>query len=270
MCIVAIAAVASVAISAYSAVSSQQAAKKNAKNQQAYNAEIEAQNTAYRGEVMQYQNEVWKQDIEYANDMLAWSEGEWDRQTRYDIRNRQAIEKNTLAGIGQVLLRQVEEDMAVVMQGMETRRTGQQARGQIAARDRGVEGNSVDAILQDVARQEGEALNVMAMNRSATTRQLNREAIALDAQGDQSLASLQLKTYAPNAQIRMPSPVSPVNPAAPVAQPSSAAMITGMAGSVMQGVTNYSSWSGQKVSDTASDLGTWLGRQFTITPTAGG
>lgn len=160
--------------------------------------------------------------------------------------------------------------MAVIAQGFEVQRQGQQARAKVRAQDRGVEGNSVEAIIQDVTRQEGEVLNVMAMNRSASIRQLNREAQAIDATGDQQLSSIQLKTFAPQAQIRTPTPVNPVNPAAPVATPSSASLITGLAGSALGGLTNYSTFSGQKVSDTVSDLGKWVGRQFSITPTSAG
>jgi hypothetical protein len=79
--------------------------------------------------------------------------------------------------------------MLTVMRGEDARRRGTAARASISARDRGVEGNSVDAILGDVMRQEGEAVNVMAMNRSASIRALNQQAVAVDAQGDQQLAS---------------------------------------------------------------------------------
>ncbi|MCB4824281.1 virion core protein, T7 gp14 family [Roseicella aerolata] len=263
-------ALAGVAVSAAGTAMSYSAAKSASKAQNSYNAETEKQQLQYRQEVMEYQNQVWEQDLAYSEDLLSWAQGEWNRQERYDVRARQAIEKNTLAGIGQVLLRQVEEDMSVVAQGMEVGRQGQQARASASARDRGVEGNSVDAILQDVSRQEGEVLNVMAMNRAGTIRQLNREAVALDAQGDQQLANIQLKTYAPQAQIRQPSPVSPVNPAAPVASPNVGTLVTGLAGAGIQGITNYSTYSGQKVPDTVNDLGKWMGRQFSITPAPAG
>ena len=213
-------AAAGVAVSAGSAAAQYSQAQSAAKKQASYNAAVEAQQSAYRVQVMQYQNEVWAQDLKYSGDLLAWAEQEWDRQVRWNEGARKAIEKNTIQAISTILLRQVEEDMATIAQGFEVRRQGAQARARVAAQDRGVEGNSVDAILEDVMRQEGEVLTTMALNRSALARQLNREAIAADAQGDQQLASLQLKTYAPQAPIRTPSPVSPVNPAPPVVGPS--------------------------------------------------
>jgi hypothetical protein len=90
----------------------------------------------------------------------------------------------------------------------------------------------VEAIINDVTRQEGEALNVMAMNRSSSIRSINNALIAADAQRDQQLASIQLKTYAPSQTIRTPTPVNPINPAAPVAGANVGALVTGVAGAV--------------------------------------
>lgn len=268
---VTIIAAAGVAVAAGGAAASYSAQQSAAKKQGAYNAKVEGQQLDYRQQVLEYQNDVWQQDVDYSNDMLAWSEKEWDRQERYATRAGQAIEKNTLAQTGQLLLRQVEEDMGVVMQGQEQQRRGQVARATVAAGagSRGVEGNSVDAILNDVTRQEGEVLNVMAMNRSASMRAINQQIVAADAQGDQQLSSIQLKTYAPSLQIRQPSPVSAVNPAAPVAQANVGQLVTGVAGAVQGGFANYSAMSNQPQTKTYSDMGSWVGRQFTVTPASG-
>ncbi|HWL80106.1 MAG TPA: hypothetical protein VNR89_04075 [Roseomonas sp.] len=264
MCDVITLAAGAVAVSAAGTVASYAQQSDAANKQKTYNRQVSLQQNDYRLQVLDYQNKVWQQDIDYARDMLSWSEEEWNRQVRYDVKARQAVEKNTLAAVGQVMLRQVEEDMAVVAQGVDTRTRGAQARAQLSVRDRGVEGNSVDAIVNDVTRQEGEVLNVMAMNRASSLRQLNREAIAIDAQGDQQLASIQLKTYAPSTQIREPSPVNPVAPAAPVAGPNVGQLITGLSGAVASGFTNYSSWTGQTMQQTLNQTGNWLSRQFTI------
>jgi hypothetical protein len=269
VCVVAVAAVAGVAIAGAAAYSQNQAQKKAANAQSSYNRQVSETQAEYRLESMEYQNEVWAQDVDYARDSLSWAEQEWDRQERYANRAMQAIEKNTLAATGQLLLRQVEEDMAVIMQGQDQRRAGQVARAGIAVRDRGVEGNSVDAIINDVSRQEGEVLNVMAMNRAASLRAINRQVIEADARGDQQLSSIQLKTYNPASPIRTPAPINPVNPAAPVAGPSTGAMVAQMAGGVVQGFANYSNWSGSDMKTTMSDAGNWIGRQFTVTPTGG-
>jgi hypothetical protein len=272
MCDVIGIAAAGVAVAAGGAVASYTQQQSAMNQQKKYNSQVEAQQLDYRLLVMQYQNEVWDQDISYANDMLAWSEQEWNRQERYAARAMEAVEKNTLAATGQLLLRQVEEDMGVIMQGQEQRRNEQVARASLTNRagDRGVEGNSVDAIINDVTRQEGEVLNVMAMNRAASARAINRQIIEADAQGDQQLSSIQLKTYAPSVQIRSPAPVSPVNPAAPVAAPNVGQLVTGVAGAVQGGFASYSAMTEQKQSDTYNQFGNWVSRQFAITPASGG
>lgn len=257
-------AAASVAVSAGGAIAGFSASSKNAAAQAAYNRQVELNNRLHRIEVMDYQNQVWEQDIKHAGDTLAWAEREWDRQVRYADRAVDAIEKNTIAATGQLLLRQVEEDIAVVAQSLEVQRTGKQARAARRAVDRGVEGGSVDAIINDVTRQEGEALNVMAMNRSATTRAITRQIIEADAQGDQQLASLALKTYSPASQIRAPAPVSPVQPTAPVPQANVGQLVTGLAGAVTGGVNTYNALAGQTTADTFNQAGAWLKRQFTI------
>lgn len=257
---------ASMAISAAGAVSSYMGADKASSEQAKYGVQTQITNMKDRVETIAYQNQVYAQDIQYANDMLEWSKGEWDRQVEYHKAASKAVEKNTLAQVGQVMLRQVEEDMSTILQGTEVRKQGTAARAQIAARsgDRGVEGNSVDAILHDVTRQEGEVLSVQDMNRSATQRQLNREAISIDAQGDQQLANLSLKTYSPQAQVRTPGPVGQVQSAAPVMGPSTGGLVTQLAGSVAQGVSNYSAMSGQTVNQTLKQAGSWASSTFKL------
>ena len=259
-------AAATLAVTAGSAVASYSAQQSAAKKQGAYNATVEAQQGQYRLDTMAYQTQQWAQDIAHTNDLLSWSANEWDRQVVADGKAREAIEKNTLAGVGQVLLRQVEEDMLTIMRGQDARRTGATERASRAARaaDRGVEGNSVEAIIRDVTRQEGEAIAVMAMNRSASIRALNREAVAVDAQGDQQLGALALRTYAPSATIRAPAPVSAVNPSAPVQGGNVGQLISGVVGGVTGAVTNYSQWAGQPVKDTLGQMQGWVSRQFRV------
>lgn len=264
MCFVEIAAVASTVFTIGSSISNNKTARQNAAAQAAYNSVVEAQNRRYRGETLLYQDEVWQQDIDYANDTLAWASREWNRSVKNYSAAAEAIEKNTLAATGALMLRQVEEDIANVMGGMQVQSSARAARASAAVKDRGVEGSSVDAILNDVTRQEGEVLTVMEMNRSASRRQLVNEAIAADAQGDQSLMSLQLQTFSPATPIRSPAPVSPVNPAAPVAGVGSGAMIGQIVGGIGQGVTNYANWNKTSVKDVVDNAGSWLGRQFTL------
>lgn len=235
------------AVAVAGSVASYSAQNSAAKKQSNYNKAVEEQQTEYRLDLMEYQNQVWEQDIRYAADMLGWAQTEWDRGVRSDKMAREAIEKNTLAGVSAVLIRQVEEDMATVLQGTEIRRQGATAAARLANADRGVEGNSVEAVLQDVARQEGEAMTALAMNRSVSRRQLNRQAIALDAQGDQQLMALQLRTFNPQANIRTPQPISPVAPAAPVAGGNVGQLITGVVGGVTSGMTFGAQANGQNL-----------------------
>lgn len=269
MCDVIAIAAAGVAVSAgAAAVSYSQQADASAK-QSKYNQSAAITQYTDKVAAMEYQNRVWQQDLEYARDTLSWAETEFERQKVAVTRAATAIEKNTIAATGQLLLRQVEEDIAVVAQGLDTRTRSVQARGKIAAQDRGVEGNSVDVIINDVSRQEGEALNVMAMNRSASLRQINRQIIEADAQGDQQLAALQVKTYAPAQQIRSPAPINSVMPAAPVQSANIGQLVSGVAGGVAAGVSNYSSMSGQTTADTVKQAGSWISKQFTVTPSGG-
>lgn len=258
-----------VAVSAAGTAANYSAQRNAAGKQSAYNAKVQLQQTVDTVAAKQYQNEVWEQDLAYSKDVLTWAQGEFERNARYTTEAAKAVEKNTLAATGQLLLRQVGEDMGVILNGLDTRTRGSQARGQIAAKDRGVEGNSVEAIINDVSRQEGEALNVMAMNRSASLRQINRQIIEADAQGDQQLASLSVKTYAPQQQVRSPAPVNSVMPAAPVQSANVGQLVTGLAGAVTGGVSSYSAMAGQTTDKTYGQIGNWISRQFTVTPSGG-
>lgn len=257
---------ASMAISAASAVAAHQGQEAAASASSKAGVAGQIANMQDRSATLAYQNQTYAQDIAYANDMLEWSQKEWNRQLAYYGEAARAVEKNTLAQVGQVMLRQVEEDMSTILQGTEVRKQGTVARASMAARnaDRGVEGNSVDAILNDVTRQEGEVLSVQEMNRSATQRQLNREAIAIDAQGDQNIANLSVKTFAPSTQIRTPGTVASVQQAAPVMGPNTAGLVTGLAGAVATGVSNYSAMNGQTNAQTIKQAGSWASSTFKL------
>lgn len=269
MCDVTALAVATVAVSATSAVASHSAQGKAASAQRKYNGEVAALQMSDRVLKLQEQNDTWEQDIKHAGDTLAYAEAEWVRQERAADKAVKAVEKNTLAATGQLLIRQVEEDIAVVAEGMGVRRIGTVARASRAALDRGVEGNSVEAIINDVSRQEGEALNVMAMNRSAGRRQLNRQIIEADAQGDQALANIGVRTFAPQTPIRQPGVLGSIAPSAPVQGPSTGQLIGQIGGAVVQGVQNHAAWNGKTVKDTVDSARTWIGNLFTVTPSAG-
>ncbi|MGV2979853.1 hypothetical protein ACERNI_06540 [Camelimonas sp. ID_303_24] len=227
------------------------AQKKQAYDQWLHNVKAEAQAEEYRGQLIQYQNDVYQQDIDYGFTYLNYQKGEFDRQVNYLDQSSKIIEKGRTAQYGTLLLRQVEEGIANMMGVDDLNRQARktQAGADAYAADKGIEGISVDQIIGDVARQQGEAVTVMEMNRSATMRQLGLEMQGVKAQADSSLMNLQMKTYNPTTQIRKPQPVNPVQPSAPVPMPSNGALTAGIAGSLIGGVTNYSKWSGTPMND---------------------
>lgn len=247
MCIAAAAAVVSTGASIAGQIIGFNAQNKAAWEQRAYNAKVEAQQEKYRAELIKYQNVVYQQEVDHGHKMLDYQESEFGRQAEFRKNAQASIEKNLFAQYATLLQRMVEENMAASLNGTGVQRDAQalRAKAQAAADSRGIEGSSVEQIINDVSRQEGENLTVMELNRSATQRQLNLEAMGLKASADQQLYNLPLQTFQPNAPLNPPQPVSPVTPAAPVAGPNRAAMVTNVVGSVVQGMSNYASWSGQ-------------------------
>lgn len=123
------------------------------------------------------------------------------------------------------------------------------AKAQVAADAKGIEGSSVEQLIDEVTRQQGENDTVLALNRSATMRQLTLESMGLKANADAALYNIPIRTYDPIAPINPPSPVNPVRPEAPVASPNRGAMVANVVGAGIQGLSNYSTWSGKKMSD---------------------
>ncbi len=257
---------ATLAVTAASAYAGYAGQQQQAKKANAYSAATNAANADYRRDVQEYQLDVWQQDLDYANEVLAYSRGEFDKQTLWATTAMAAVERNRDNDAFTLAVRGIEENIAATFQGTSIRSQGQAARGQYAARDRGVEGNSVDAVLGDVQRQEGEALTMVEVNRAAGARQLGREALALDAQHDQQLSQIagNIRTFSPQAPIRAPSPVSLTQPQAPVAGPSVANLAMGIGNAFVSGVSAYNQASGQNMQQTVSQVTGWVGRQFSI------
>nr|WP_314073593.1 hypothetical protein [uncultured Roseococcus sp.] len=240
----------------------QQAAKASAAQAAATNKA----NAEYRDAVMRYQNETWEQDLRYAQESLGYQRAEFDRQLEWSEKARESVTRNRDAEAFTLMARGIEETIASTFQSQALGKQGRAARATYAAKDRGVEGNSVEAVLGDVWRQEGEAQTIVDMNRDVTGRQLFREAIASDAQHDSQMSQIasSIRTYAPNAPIRTPGPVNPVNPQSGTTAPSMGALAGSLAGNLVGGFNTYNGLTGSKANETYDQLSSWVGRQFSF------
>ena len=247
MCIAAAAAIVSTGASVAGSIIGFHAQNKAAWEQRAYNAKVEAQQEKYRAELIQYQNVVYQQEVDYGYKLHEYKQGEFDRQKTTIANAVKSVEQNLFAQYATLLQRAVEENTAAGIDSFNYARsaTATRAKARATADARGTEGSSIDQLINDVSRQDAEAQNIVKMNRSATQRQLNLEALGLKASADQQIYNLPIQTYSPAAPLNPPQPVSPVQPASPVASPSRGAMIANVVGGVVQGMSNYATWSGQ-------------------------
>lgn len=246
MCVAAAAAIVSTGASIAGSVIGFQAQNKAAWEQRAYNAQVEAQQLKYRAELIRHQNVVYQQEVDHGHKVQDWKEGEFGRQATFRANAQEAIQKNLFAQYATLLHRQVEEGMAFTFDTVSTSKeaAAMRAKAQVAADAKGIEGSTIEQIIDDVSRQEGDTLTVVQMNRSATQRQLTLEAMGLKASADQQLYNLPTNVFQPEAPLNPPSPISPVSPAAPVAGPNRGAVVANVVGSVVSGLSNYASWSG--------------------------
>ncbi|MCZ8044681.1 MAG: hypothetical protein O9330_19615, partial [Beijerinckiaceae bacterium] len=159
---------------------------------------------------------------------------------------QESIQKNLFAQYATLLQRQVEEGMAFTFETVNASKdaAAMRAKGQVAADAKGIEGSTIEQLIDNVSREEGDTRTVLHLNRSATQRQLTLEAMGLKASADQQLYNLPTNVFQPEAPLNPPSPVNPVSPAAPVASPSKGALVANVVGSVVSGMSNYASWSG--------------------------
>lgn len=215
--------------------------------QRAYNAKVEAQQEKYRAELIQHQNVVYQQEVDHGHKQLDYQRSEFARQDTLVTNARESIQKNLFAQYATFLQRAVEENMATTFQSVQNDKSviAARAKGQVSADARGVEGSSVEQMLNDISREGGDNETILQLNRSATARQLNLEAMGLKASADQQLYNLPIQTMAPAGPINPPAPVRAVDPAAPVAGPNRGAMVANVVGTVTTGMSNYATWSGQ-------------------------
>ncbi|MCV9936120.1 hypothetical protein OIU35_07065 [Boseaceae bacterium BT-24-1] len=233
------------------------AQNKAAWEQRAYNAKVEAQQEKYRAELIQYQNVVYQQDVDHGHKQLDYQESEFKRQDTLVTNARESIQRNLFAQYATLLQRAVEENMSTTFQTVQNDKSvvAARAKGQVTADARGVEGSSVEQLMNDISRERGDNETILQLNRSATARQLNLEALGLKASADQQLYNLPIQTFQPAGPINPPSPISPVQPAAPVAGPNRGAMMANVVGAVTTGMSNYATWSGQTMKQAFSFKG---------------
>ncbi|MFD2677661.1 virion core protein, T7 gp14 family [Camelimonas lactis] len=225
--------------------------KKQAYNQWLSNVQQELHAEKYRGQLLEYQNTTYKQDIEHGFNVLDYQKNEFDRQAKTIDRATESIDKGRFNQYGQLLLRQVQEHVATTLGMDDVRRQGRKmaASGEAAAASRGVEGVTVDQIIGDVARQEGEAVTVLEMNNTGVQHQLNMEMQGVKATADQRIFDIPMATYAPSAVTRQPAPVSPTAPAVQPPMPSGSALVANVGSSLLTGLNSYSKWSGTSLND---------------------
>jgi hypothetical protein len=220
----------------------------------------------YSYEVQKYQNDTWKQDLDYAAEVLAYSVDEFKKQKKWVEVANATVGKNRDSDAFTLMVRGIEETIASAFQTTGVQRQGQAARAKFSAADRGVEGNSTEAVLGEVFRQEGEANTMTELNRENTLRQLEREGIAMDASSDQQMFQIasSMRSFAPNPRVRSPQPLNPIAPTQLVNGPNAGQLISGIMGAGMSGVNTYNAASGQKANETYNQFSSWASRQFTL------
>jgi len=222
-------------------ISAYQGQKQAAEDQNRYNAQVTDLQNQYRNQLLHYNNEVFRAELDYFGEMLDYQQAEFDRQREYVEASQDAINRNYFNQLATLLTRQVEEAMATAfgIETIERQARRERATARAAAGERGVEGNSVEAILNDVSRQQGEAVYMMRLNQQAMDRQLMLEAMGLKAQADSALNNIPIRTFQPIAPPTAPAPVAPVNPAPVVRGPSLGSLIGSIGGDVVGGINQH-------------------------------
>lgn len=213
-----------------------------------------------------YNDDVWEQDIEYGYKTLAYEQDAVARQSQWAGEAVKTVQQNTQVNMGQAILRSVQQNMADTL-GVITANANAEAKQsslQAGADGRGVQGNSVDSIIQDVQTQNNEDAAVMQLNRSAQNQQARIDVASAKASGDSSLASIQgqYRIYQPQTPIRE---AAPVGMAAVQQQQGTSALGTALTigGQVAQGAGNvvgaYSKSTGIPVNQVVSSLASKIG-----------
>lgn len=223
--------------------------RKQTKAEQAYQDEVYRLNVEYAGQIKDYNERVYQQELKYRGELVRLQDIDRAKQTEFVTKSTEAIRQDYLSQYSVLMQRGVEEAISSALQTQdltrETRR--QQARAEVLAGERGISGNSVSLQVRDLDRALGEAQQVVKMNEEATNRQISLEAMGLKARADQAINNIPIRTFAPIPEVAPPAPLSPVNPAPRVSGPSALSLGANLASSALGGVERYASWSGQSV-----------------------
>ena len=183
---------------ASNAAANNQAASANAANASNYVAETN------------YNDDAWEQDIDYGYQTLAYDKDAVQRQSQWAGQAVATVEQNTKVNMGQAILHSVQQNMAYTLRVItaNSQAAAKQGGFQAGADGRGVQGNSVQAIVQDVSTQNNEDTAVRQLNRSAQNHHARIDGSTANASVDSSLASLQgqYKIYQPSTPIREAAP----------------------------------------------------------------
>jgi hypothetical protein len=228
------------------------AANANAAAQDRFNEQTYETQLAYQKKLEAYQDDTWQQDVDFATKTLAYQENEFNRQEVWAGDATKAVVTNEANAENQQLLKTVQQNVALSLQESDVMKQAQggEASAATGAAGRNVTGNSVDQVIQDVARQGGEAHTVLEMNRSASNQQALQDLLGVKASGDAQLTGIgsNIHTYSPSTPIRTPQPLSPVikgAPAATVASPGYIGTAFGAIGGIVSGFNTYANLGGQ-------------------------
>jgi len=187
----------------------------------------------FRQKMDRYNNQIFKQDIGYFNDLLDYQQQEFGRQAVAYDKAKTAIGDDYISQVGQLLTRMTEEYVATNLLGESAVREGRRARaaGQVASAEMGVQGNSIDSLLNDVRRQVGETMTGAQRQQRSVMRQLQNEALGLSARADSEIASIPLQSFQPLTPARAPAPSQPGTAPAMNPGPSIGKLVGGIGGS---------------------------------------
>ncbi|MEZ2409835.1 hypothetical protein AB6806_23875 [Bosea sp. RCC_152_1] len=243
MCIAGAGAILSAGVGIFSAITGAAAANQQKWQNAAYQAQVNAQQEKYRAEMMVYNNDVYRSNIEYREKVLEYQKTEWDRQVAHVNDQSERTEQNYFVKMGALLTQAFEQQIAEMFQIEASNAEGRAARGSVNASigERGIGDDSAtaEALRGDLFRQEGEALQVIDKNRQSRDRQLVLNLDALKAEEYTKLASMQLTPDAPLAPLQVPSPVAPVAPVQQVSKGSNLSMYAQIGTAVLGGISGY-------------------------------
>lgn len=239
---------------------------------QANDAALKQTSAEYRQQeaTMRWQDDNWQSDLDFATQTLSYQGQEFAKQGVYVSETAEAIKKNQNEQFAQAALKAVQQNISTTLSeaNVASKGAADRATEQAKADARGAEGNSVNAIIDDVHRQQGQALSVMEQNRSAMAFQARTDMESLKAAGDTQLGQLvaSIKTYSPSTPIRSPQPVggvqSPTLVSPPPAPSQGAAIISGVSQGLQAGLSTFqgiNSLTGQTTGQSLGSLGTFLG-----------